>query len=600
MIEKIRERSEIPAQYQWNLQDLYADVSAWEKDLEKLKSLVDIIPSYQGSLSTDAAKLLQYMQLNDEISVLCDSLANYAQRKSDEDTRISENQALVARLMAEYTRAGEMSDFEAPELLSISDETMEEFYRAVPDLQLYRRHFDKLRKKKEHILDAQGEKLLAAAGELSQAPENIYGLFNNADLVFPSVMDSEGKEHELTQGSYIRLLQSSDRVLRENAYNAYYEVYKTFRNTMAATLSGQQKSLAFYTKARSYTSPLERALDRTEVPVSVYENLIQAVNNHQDLMARYVALRKKLLGVEQLHYYDLYTPLVRDADEKIPYEAAVQTVKEALSVLGRDYGEVLEKGFSNGWIDVYENKGKRSGAYSAGARVHPYVLLNYNETLDSQFTLAHEMGHALHSYYSNLMQPVVYSDYVIFVAEVASTCNEALLMEHLLSKTTDKRKRAYLINYFLEQFRATLYRQTMFAEYEWTLSKMETDGIPLTADSLCEAYSKLLKTYFGDSVVLDDNIALEWARIPHFYYNFYVYQYATGYAAAIALSRRILRKEEGAVEDYLRFLSGGCSKDPISLLKDAGVDMTSSAPVEDALRLFGELLDEMERLTEEL
>ena len=368
---------------------------------------------------------------------------------------------------------------------------------------------------------------------------------------------------------------------------------------MGATLAGQVKSLMFYTKARNYASPLERALDASEVPTSVYENLIRVVNENQDLMYRYIALRKKLLGVDELHFYDLYAPLVPGTNEKIPYAQAVETVKEALLPLGKDYALQLKKGFESRWIDVYENRGKRSGAYSAGARVHPFVLLNYTGTLDSQFTIAHEMGHALHSWYSNKNQPVVYSDYVIFVAEVASTCNEALLMEHLLAKTTDKKQRASLINHFLEQFRATLYRQTMFAEFELTISKMEMDGQPLTADSLCEAYKELVSRYFGDGIVMDDEIALEWARIPHFYYNFYVYQYATGYAAAIALSRGILRGEEGAVEKYLQFLSGGSSKDPISLLRDAGVDMATEAPVRDALQLFSELLDEMKKLMEE-
>jgi len=600
MADRILDRNEIAKEYTWALEDLYPDIPAWERDLTKLRELVDTIPMYRGKLCTDSKMLLNYMRLNDEISILCDSLANYAQRKSDEDTRISEHQGLVAKLMTEFTRAGELSDFEAPELLSISDADMESFYALTPELELYRRHLDKLRRKREHILNAQGEKLLASAGELSQTPENVYGLFNNADLTFPDVQDSEGNLHALSQGSYISLLQSEDRTLRKNAFMAYYSAYRTFRNTMAATLAGQEKSLAFFTKARNYASPLERALDRTEVPVSVYENLIAAVNANQHLMERYVALRKKLLGVEELHFYDLYATLVGGVDERIPYEDSVHTVKEALLPLGEDYAKILDQGFKNRWIDVYENKGKRSGAYSAGARVHPYVLLNYTGTLDSQFTIAHEMGHALHSYYSNKNQPIIYSDYVIFVAEVASTCNEALLMEHLLAKTTDKRKRAYLINHFLEQFRATLYRQTMFAEFEWTLSKLEMAGQPLTADTLCKEYGDLVHRYFGDGVLMDEEIQLEWARIPHFYYNFYVYQYATGYAAAIALSRRILRGEDGAVEAYLGFLSGGSSKDPISLLKDAGVDMTTSQPVEAALQLFSELLDEMESLTEEL
>jgi len=600
MAERIPERSELRREDTWALEDLYADVAAWEADLEQFRSLTAHIPDFKGKISQQSESLLAYMRLSEKLSVLCDSLANYAQRKSDEDTRISENQALVSRLMAALTETGELSDFEAPELLSIPDERMEQFYRELPELELYRRHFDRIRRKREHILDAEGEKLLASAGELTQLPENVYGLFNNADLVFPDVTDSKGERHPLSQGNYIALLQSSDRTLRENAFTAYYAAYDQYKNTLAATLSGQVKSLMFYTKARKYDSPLERALSGTEVPVSVYERLISTVNENQHHMKRYIALRKKLLNVEELHFYDLYAPLIPDDETRIPYEEAVKTVKQALLPLGEDYAKRLEEGFSGRWIDVYENRGKRSGAYSAGARVHPFVLLNYTGTLDSQFTIAHEMGHALHSWYSNKTQPVIYSDYVIFVAEVASTCNEALLMEHLLRNTADKRRRAVLINHFLEQFRSTLYRQTMFAEFEWTISKLEAAGVPLTAETLCREYKELVQRYFGDGIVIDDQIALEWARIPHFYYNFYVYQYATGYAAAIALSRGILRGENNAVEKYLQFLSGGCSKDPISLLKDAGVDMTTDEPVRSALQLFSQLLDEMEQLLEEL
>ena len=599
MAKPIPERKEIPSSAKWALEDLYKDVSAWEEDLNKLKKIVPQIPSYKGKISTDSAMLLKFMKLSDEISLLCDDLANYAHRKSDEDTRISEHQALVSRVSAVFTELGEASDFEAPELLSISDADMERFYKEEPALKLYKRYFDKHRKKRGHILDESGEKLLASMGEVGQASQKTYSLFCNADLSFPDVEDASGEKHALSQGTYISLMNSHDRVLRKNAFEAFYKVYGSFKNTLASTLSGHVKSLQFYTKARSYASPLERALSATEVPVSVYENLIRVVNDHQELMYRYIALRKKLLGVDELHFYDLYAPLVPGAEENISYEQAVETVMASLKPMGAEYCNQLREGFSSRWIDVYENKGKRSGAYSAGARVHPYVLLNYNGNLDSQFTVAHEMGHAMHSWYSNQSQPLIYSDYVIFVAEVASTCNEALLMQYLLKQTKDKKQRAQLINHFLEQFRATLYRQTMFAEFEWNISKLEMAGVPLTADTLCNEYEKLIRTYFGDGIVLDDEIRMEWARIPHFYYNFYVYQYATGYAAAIALSQRILSGEKDAVDDYIRFLSGGCSKDPISLLKDAGVDMASPRPVEAALELFGQLIDEMEKLMEE-
>lgn len=600
MAKTIAERKDVPQSSKWALEDIYKDLSAWEADLELLRTLTNEIPSYKGKISQDPKMLLKFMQHSEKLSVLCDDLANYAQRKSDEDTRISENQALVSRVLAVFTQIGELSDFEAPELLSIPDEKMESFYKEVPELALYRRYFDKVRLKKAHILDEAGEKLLASAGEVTRASQNTFSLFSNADLTFPNVLDKDGESHALSQGTYITLMHADDPVLRKNAFEAYYRVYDSFKNTMASTLAGHMKSLHFYTKARHYASPLERALFGTEVPVQVYENLIRVVNENQKPMYRYLSLRKKLLGLDELHFYDLYAPLVSGVDEEIPYESSVQTVLDAMAPLGEDYCRQLREGFESRWIDVYENKGKRSGAYSAGARVHPFVLLNYTGTLDSQFTVAHEMGHAMHSWYSNKNQPYIYSDYVIFVAEVASTCSEALLMQHLLANTADKKKRAFLINHFLEQFRATLYRQTMFAEYELNISKLEMQGVPLTAEKLSAEYERLIRTYFGDAVVLDPEIRMEWARIPHFYYNFYVYQYATGFAAAIALSRRILRGEDGAVEDYLRFLSGGCSKDPISLLKDAGVDMATEEPIRAALKLFDELLDEMEMLTEGL
>ena len=391
-------------------------------------------------------------------------------------------------------------------------------------------------------------------------------------------------------------MESSDRVLRKNAFEGLYHTYGSYKNTIAAVLSAQVKQLQFFAQARKYGSSLEASLDATNVPVPVYENLIEAVHENMDKMYRYVALRKKLLGVDELHMYDLYTPLLTGADKRVTIDEAKKNVYDALAPLGEDYRKVLKEGFDNRWIDVYENVGKRSGAYSAGARVHPFVLLNFTGTLDSQFTLAHEMGHAMHSYLSNKHQKPLDADYVIFVAEVASTCNEALFMEHLLAKTTDRKERAYLINHFLEQFRTTLYRQTMFAEFERNIGRMAQDGTALTPDVLNAEYRRLNRLYFGDGIVLDDEIDMEWMRIPHFYYNYYVFQYATGYAAAIALSRRILREGESAVKDYLGFLSGGCSKSPIDLLRGAGVDMSTTKPVEEALALFGELLDEMEAL----
>ena len=597
MHDTIRSREELAREDTWAMEDLYKTDADWLLDLETLKTLGAKLPGYAGQISKSAQKLLEYQKLGEKISVLLDSLANYAQRKSDEDTRNPVYQDLVGKLTKVWVQLGASTAFEVPELLSISEEDMARFYEEEPGLTLYERHFDSIRRKRAHILSESEEKLLAMAGEMAGTPEEVYSLFADADLTFRPALDKDGKEHPITQGSYIAAMESSDRVLRKNAFESLYAGFGAYKNSVAAMLAGQVRQLEFFSKARKYASPLEASLDATEVPVSVYHELIAAVHRNFDKMHRYTRLRKKLLGLDELHMYDLYTPLVETSEERIPFAEAKKTVAEALSVMGERYGEILQEGFQNRWIDVYENVGKRSGAYSAGARVHPYVLLNYTGTLDSQFTLAHEMGHAIHSYLSNKTQPVVYSDYVIFVAEVASTCNEALLMQHLLKKTTDKKERAYLINHFLEQFRTTLYRQTMFAEFELKMAELSSSGVTLTADVLCEEYRKLNEAYYGPDIVLDEEIALEWARIPHFYYNYYVFQYATGYAAAIALSEGILAEGAPAVERYLGFLSGGCSKSPIELLKGAGVDMTTAEPVEKALSLFGTLLDEMEALT---
>ena len=432
---------------------------------------------------------------------------------------------------------------------------------------------------------------------MAQSPDNIGSVFRNADLKFPEVEDKDGEKHQLTNGSFVPLLESSDRVLRKNAFDAYYGRLGEFKNTIASTLDAEFKQRRFFAAARKYPNTLAAALDETEVPQEVYLNLIEAVHANLDKMYRYVSLRKKILGVDELHMYDVYTPIVADAAEKISYAQAKETVLEALQVLGDDYVELLKEGFNNRWIDVYENEGKRGGAYSSGnSRPHPYVLLNHKDTLDSMFTLAHEMGHALHSYHSCKVQPVSTSEYVIFVAEVASTCNEVLLMRHLLAKTMDRKQRAYLINHFLDSFKGTVYRQTMFAEFELEIGRMAERGEALTADALSARYHELNKLYFGPDMVSDDGIALEWARIPHFFYNYYVFQYATGFSAAVAIANRILSEGESAVADYKKFLSSGGSSDPISLLKIAGVDMSTPDPVNSALQLFGELVDEMEKL----
>lgn len=594
--ERIPKREDVDPKYTWALEDIYASDELWQADLEKLKAVADEVKKYKGKLSENGENLLDLLKISDEISVLCDSLGNYAQRKSDEDTANAKYQAMVGQLMNVLVGINSTLSFETPEIVAIDDNKLEEFYNTVPELELYRKHLTKMRKEKEHILSDAEERIMALTGEMSQAPENVYSMFADADLKFPDAVDKDGNKHQLTHGSYIPLMQSADRELRKSAFENLYHTYDSFKNTCAATLNAQVKMLSFYAKARRYNSTLEASLSGTDVPTEVYHNLIKAVHENMNYMYDYVKLRKKIMGVDELHMYDLYTPIVSDVDMKITFEEAKETVLKALAPMGEDYLNILREGFENRWIDVYENQGKTSGAYSAGARVHPYVLLNHKDTLNCMFTLAHEMGHAIHSYLSNKNQPVVYSNYVIFVAEVASTCNEALLMEYLLKNTEDKNEKAYLINYFLEQFRTTLYRQTMFAEFELKINEKVANGESLTAEELNAMYRQLNKEYFGDDIVVDDEIDLEWARIPHFYYDYYVYQYATGYSAAIALSRRILNEGESAVKDYLNFLSGGCSTDPISLLKGAGVDMTTSKPISEALNLFGDLIKELDSL----
>ena len=593
-------RNDIPLKDRWATEDLYASDELWEQELERMTQLGKVMAGYAGTLGRDAKTLLDYMQKLEEIQVLSAQLGNYAQRKGDEDTRVAAYQAMVSKFSAAFVELNTSTSFEIPELLAIPDEVLEGFYAQEPGLERFRRFIGDQRRLKAHTLSASEEKLLAAAGNITRIPSDVFGMLENADMTYPAAVDSEGREHNLTGGTFVPLQMNPDRQLRKDAYEKLYTRLGEFKNTSAALLYGQVKQLKFNADARHYDSSLQASLSRTNVPTAVYHNLIEAVHQNMDKMHRYVRLRKKMLGVDELHFYDVYTNLVKGVDKYIPIEEAKQTVYEAMAPLGEEYQAILKHAFENRWIDVYENPGKRGGAYSSGARVHPFVLLNHSGTLKSQFTLAHEMGHALHSYFSNRTQNPLDSHYVIFVAEVASTCNEALLMEYLLNKTTDKRERAFLINHFLEQFKGTLYRQTMFAEFELKMGEMVQAGIPLTAAKLCEEYRKLNELYFGPDMVCDDYIAMEWARIPHFYYNYYVFQYATGYSAAIALSQKILKEGAPAVEKYLQFLSGGRSKAPVDLLKGAGVDMSSPEPVNEALALFGRLLEEMEQLVEEL
>ena len=595
---KIPERSEIPEEYTWDLRDIFPDDAAWQAEYRALLEAPAALAAFAGTLAERPGRLLDFLKLDDELTVRLEKLMGYAGCKGDQDIADGFYQDMRSKAVACAVTISGAAAFASPEIMAIADETLDRFYAECPALETWRRSLERIRRRRAHILSPDEEKLLAAAGELAESPEAVGSALRNADLRFADAVDAEGRAHPLTAGSYGPLMESADRVLRKSAFDNCYAGYAAVKNTVAATLDAQFKTLRFFSEARRYPSTLAASLDATEVPESVYHNLIEAVHQNLDKMYRYVALRKRLLGVDELHMYDVYTPVVPEAAGRISFEEAKETVLEALAVLGEDYVALLRRGFSSRWIDVYENRGKRSGAYSSGSsRPHPYVLLNHKDTLDSLFTLAHEMGHALHSYHSCAAQPVNTADYVIFVAEVASTCNEILLMRHLLGKTEDKKQRAYLINHFLDQFKGTVYRQTMFAEFELEMGRLAEAGQALTADILCEKYLALNKLYFGPDMVSDEAIALEWARIPHFFYNYYVFQYATGFSAAAAIAERILSLGAPAVADYKRFLSGGSSADPISLLKIAGVDMSAPEPVNAALRLFGELTEELEKLS---
>ena len=596
MSKELKKRSEVLKENTWATEDLFITDEAWYDELNRAKKYKNRLLEFKGKLGSSACELLAFYQCYDEIDIMLDNLANYASRKKDEDTTNPTYQAMYGQLMNLYVEVTEALSFEDPELITIPEVILNRFYEEKEALRLYKRHIEVKRRKKDHILSEAQERIMAAASDLAAAPSNIYGMMNNADLVFPEITDEDNDQVRLTHGNFIPFMESADRRVRKEAFEGLYSVYDQFKNTSAAILNAQMKQLQFSAKMRNYNSTIEAALDETEVPVSVYHSLLDAVSDKLPLMHRYVKLRKQILNVDELHMYDLYTPIVTDANTKIPYEEAKETILKALEPLGEEYLSILRTGFDSRWVDVYENEGKRSGAYSAGAKVHPFVLMNYADTIDSMFTLAHEMGHALHSYLSNQCQPNIYSQYRIFVAEVASTCNESLLMQYLLKNTQDKQKRAFLINHFLEKFRGTLYRQTMFAEFELLINQLVEGGESLTAKTLNDIYHNLNVKYYGEHVIVDSQIDVEWARIPHFYYNYYVFQYATGYSAAIALSKKILLEGETAVKNYLKFLSSGCSTDPISLLKIAGVDMSTPKPVEEALELFESLITEFEQL----
>ena len=582
----------------WAIEDLYATDGDWEKDYSQLAGQMKNFESYKGKLGNSGETLLAAFQEMDLLKCNMEKLYVYANQRYHEDTGNHKYQELSARASRLEMELGHELSFFEPEIMEISVDRLESFYESIPELTKYKRKIQECLRMKPHILSKEMEEILAQTQEMGNAPQNIFSMFQNADLTFGRIV-VDGKEMELTQGNFVRILENKDRNVRKQAFTQVYAKYKEFQNTLAAAYSGNLAKDMFYVKVRKYPSCLDMELSQGNIPREVYTRLIEAVHRKLPAMYDYVEMRKKLLGVDQIHMYDVYVPIVDKVEKEIPFEEAKEIVKEGLAILGEDYVELLEQGFSQRWIDIYENKGKRGGAYSWGAYgTHPYVLLNYQGNLNHVFTLAHEMGHALHSYYSDHAQPYTYAGYFIFVAEVASTCNEALLIHHMLKNAQDDKEKAYLLNYFLDQFKGTVYRQAMFAEFEMLAHEKAEKGEGITAQLLEDIYYELNKKYFGDGMVSDPEIAMEWARIPHFYTPFYVYQYATGFSAAIAISNKIINGEPGIVEAYKKFLSGGSSMDCIDLLKLCGVDMTSTEPVENALQVFEERLAEFKEIME--
>lgn len=594
---EILERKDIPEKYKWDLESMYGSIEEWEKDYYMAKEMAKEFEAYRGKVVSSSETLFKALEDMGKLFRLVENLYAYAHMKLDEDTRVGKSQELSDKGLSLYVEVKEKTSFVTPEILTLEISTLERFMEEKEELKLYKHYLDNIMRQKDHILSAREESILAQMGEVASAPEKIFSMLNDADLKFPTIKDEEGNDVEITHGNFIPLMESKDREVRKNAFKALYNTYKGFKNTFAASLNGDLKKNIFFAKIRNYKSSREASLDRNNISLSVYDNLINSIHKNLDSMYKYMAIRKRALKVDELHMYDLYTPIVKDVDFNIPYEEAVEIIKKALKPLGEEYMAIVEEGFSSRWIDVFENRGKRSGAYSSGSYdSKPFILLNYHNTLDNVFTIAHEMGHSIHSYLTRKNQPFVYGDYSIFLAEVASTVNEALLLDYMLKNVEEKNEKLYLLNHYLESFRTTVFRQTMFAEFEKIINEYLESGGALTADYLCETYKKLNELYYGPKVVIDEEIAMEWARIPHFYYNYYVYQYATGYSAAVHLSQKILEEGKPAVEKYLTFLKSGSSDYPLNVLKLAGVDMTTEGPVDNAMKLFSQLVDEMDKL----
>ena len=597
MAKELPKRSEVDEKYTWNLTDLYPSMEAWEKDLNRYGEMGRMVMRYEGKVGADAENLYFVLTTFTQMEEMMAKVFHYVQRLYDQDTADTKNQSYCGKAFNLYASVGSEIAFIDPEIIAISEEQLEQFYKEKEELEFFRRYVNEIRRRKEHCLSAELEKVMALTAEMAQVPSDTYSVLGNADMHFPAIQDEEGETVRITHGRFISLLESPNRQLRKEVFEKYYGEYKQYLNTFASLYNGQVKKQIFYAKMRKYPSNLSAAVDENNVPVTVYRNLIDTVNANLDKMHAYVTLRKKLLKVDTLNMYDIYTPMISGVAKKYSYSQAQDMILKALQPLGEEYVAKVKEGFENRWIDVYENQGKRSGAYSAAVYgVHPYVLMKYNESLDSVFTLIHEMGHSMHSYYSDTTQPYIYSQYKIFVAEVASTCNEVLLLEYLLRQTEDKKERAYLLNHYLDMFKGTLFRQTQFAEFELQSNEIAERGENLNADNLSSLYLELNQKYYGQDMVSNPEIAYEWARIPHFYYNFYVYQYATSFAAAVAIAHNILEQGAPMVEKYIGFLKSGCSAPPVEQLRAVGIDLEKPKPIQSALDVMAHVISELDSL----
>ncbi len=593
----MKKREEIPTEYTWDLSTIFVRDEDWEQAFQSIQNRLPDVGALKGTLAQNGQALLKVLQKRDEIAEALECLYSYASMRKDEDTTNSTYQGMADRAIQLLVHTSTAASYIEPEILALPQERLDQFIQETPGLALYRQQLDVLNRQRPHIRSVEVEAVLAAVGEITEAPDNIFDMISNADLKLPTIENERREAIELTQGNYQTFIRSTDRRVRKDAFEALHGTFLKQRNTIAVTLATEIKANIFYTRQRNYATCRERALDRYNIPVSVYDNLITTAREHTPLLDRYMRLRKRMLELDELHMYDLYTPIVKEVTDEVTYEEARDIIIAALSPLGEAYCKILKEGFTQRWIDVYETPGKRSGAYSGGAYgTHPFILMNFQNKRESMYTLAHELGHSMHSYFTRTNQPYQYSDYTIFVAEVASTLNEGLLTQYLLKNTEDRATRISLLNHSLEGIRTTLYRQTMFAEFEQKIHSQAEQGKPLTADTLTAIYTALNEKYYGGEAVIDELIGIEWARIPHFYYNFYVYQYSTGISAASALVQQILHEGQPAVDRYLKFLSSGSSDYSIELLKKAGVDMTTPEPVRQAFQLFASHLSQMEEL----